>query len=183
MRHAQAARAPTPALAPAPPPTARTSTPGSPSTTVPASAPLAVAAASIGLNARVTAYTQADVAAHGGAVEPPTLFAVSWWTGGGTPGTNSPNTVYLYGHTWKEPAVFNRIKELRVGARIVLTTSAGRLTYLVDRTFTVDKAALTADPEVSDAVPGRLLLIGCYRRTGHEETTSQNIVVSARLEQ
>lgn len=157
------------------------STGSSTATTSGSASPLLLQIPAIALKATITAYTPAQVAAAGGAVKPPTLFAVSWWTGGGDPGTTTRNTVYLYGHTWKEPAVFNRIKELRPGARVVVTTTAGRLVYVVDGSFTVSKPDLVTSQRVTEAVPGRLLLIGCYRATGHEAHTTANIVVSAHL--
>jgi hypothetical protein len=33
------------------------------------------------------------------------------------------------------------------------------------------------------AVPGRLVLLGCYRETGHEDHTTRTIVVTAQLDQ
>jgi sortase (surface protein transpeptidase) len=143
--------------------------------------PLLLEVPAIALRAAITAYTPAEVAAGGGAVKPPTLFSVSWWTGGGNPGPATRNTVYLYGHTWKEPAVFNRIKELRVGDRVVVTTTGGRLVYVVDGSFTVSKPNLVTTARVTQATPGRLLLIGCYRATGHEAHTTANIVVTTHL--
>lgn len=147
----------------------------------PATTPLLLEVPAIALKAAITAYTPAEVAADDGAVKPPTLFSVSWWTGGGNPGPAAGNTVYLYGHTWREPAVFNRIKELRVGDRVVITTTGGRLVYVVDGSFTVSKPDLTTTAQVTQATPGRLLLIGCYRATGHEAHTTANIVVTTHL--
>jgi hypothetical protein len=149
---------------------------------VPASAPQLVEAPSIGLRAAVTAYSAAEVAANGGAVKPATLWTVAWWTGGGTPGTHTDNTVYLYGHTWREPAVFNRVEELEPGAVVRVTTRTGCLDYVVDGSFTVEKTKLDEHPTVTAAVPGRLVLIGCHRETGREEHTTRNIVVTAHLE-
>jgi sortase (surface protein transpeptidase) len=143
--------------------------------------PLLLEVPAIALKAAITAYTPDEVAADGGAVKPPTLFSVSWWTGGGNPGPAARNTVYLYGHTWKEPAVFNRIKELRVGDRVVVTTTGGRLVYVVDGSFTVSKPDLVTTARVTEATAGRLLLIGCYRATGHEAHTTANIVVTTHL--
>ena len=148
---------------------------------VPESRPLVVEAPAIGLAAHVSPYTAADVRRNGGVVKPPSLWDVSWWTGGGTPGTRSPNTVYLYGHTWKEPAVFNRLKDLEVGDEVYVTTAKGRLKYIVQGLFTVSKPGLPTNKEVTAVVPGRLLLLGCYRETGREEHTTRNIVVTAQL--
>lgn len=146
---------------------------------LPAAAPRILEVPEIGLRATIEPYTDDDVEAHGGAVKPPSLDTVAWWTGGGWPGSDSADTVYLYGHTWREPAVFNRLKELSAGSRVVLTTEAGRLVYVVDRCLTVDKDQLASHPEVTRREPGRLLLIGCYRRTGREWTTTHNLVVTA----
>jgi LPXTG-site transpeptidase (sortase) family protein len=148
---------------------------------VPPSAPRLLEAPAIRLRADVTPYTPADVAAHGGAIKPSTLWDVAWWTGGGTPGSHASNTVYLYGHTWKEPAVFNRVKELERGDALYVTTRTGRLRYIVDSSFTVLKTDLTKTPTVAAAIPGRLLLLACFRATGREEQTTRNVVVIAHL--
>ena len=140
-----------------------------------------VEAPAIGLRAAVTPWTDEQVAAHGGAVTPSTLWEVAWWTGGGIPGSHADNTVYLYGHTWTGPAVFNRVRELGRGDTVVMTTRAGRLEYVVGQTFTVAKDDLADHPLVREGHPGRLLLIGCYRETGREERTTRNVVVVAQL--
>lgn len=148
---------------------------------VPESSPVLLEAPAIGLRATVTPWSEQQVAAHGGAVTPSSLWEVAWWTGGGTPGSHATNTVYLYGHTWTAPAVFNRVKELSRGDVVVVTTRAGRLVYVVERSFTVAKAELDDHPLVREAHPGRLLLIGCFRETGREEHTTRNVVVVAQL--
>ncbi|MEP7205226.1 MAG: class F sortase [Candidatus Saccharibacteria bacterium] len=142
--------------------------------------PTRLSAWRIGLNASIEQYTDQMVKSEGG-VDPPKLDTVSWWTGGGTPGSNANNTVYLYGHTWKEPAVFNRIKELKPGDYIFVTTSNGRLRYKVETSYRVAKPELMTDSRVTAAKPGRLLLLTCWRATGKELTTTKNIVVQAQL--
>jgi hypothetical protein len=170
-------------VAPAPAPPGSFSRPTDESRVfVPASAPELVEVPSIGLRAAVTPYSPAEVAANGGAVRPATLWTVAWWTGCGTPGSHADNTVYLYGHTWKELAVFNRVTELKRGAVVRVTTRAGVLDYVVDGSFTVEKTKLDEHPTVTAASPGRLLLVGCHRETGREERTTRNIVVTAHLE-
>lgn len=148
---------------------------------VPSSEPRLLEAPAIRLRAAVTPYTPEQVAANDGAVKPSSLWDVAWWTGGGMPGSHAGNTVYLYGHTWKEPAVFNHIKELRRGDSVYVTTRTGRLHYRVDSSFTVAKTDLSKTPAVAAGIPGRLLLLGCYRATGHEEHTTRNVVVIAHL--
>jgi len=156
-------------------------TPTATSPGVPEAAPVSLAIPAIGLRAAVTEYPDAMVAAHGGAVNPESLTDVSWWSGGGTPGADSRHTVYLYGHTWREPAVFNDLKQLTPGAEVLLTTSTGVLRYVVDRCFTVPKPSFPFHVEVTRDAPGRLLLVGCYRETGLELATTQNVVVTAHL--
>jgi sortase (surface protein transpeptidase) len=173
--------APTTVLAPQSGRTAAPGLTGRTATDVAPSPPLELEIPAIGLRAQVSTYTDAQVAAAGGVVHPATLWEVAWWSGGGMPGSHADNTVYLYGHTWKEPAVFNRIIQLARGDAVFVTTSSGRLEYVVDSRTILPKTALASDPGVRAAVPGRLLLIGCYRRTGREQATTQNVVVRAHL--
>lgn len=147
-------------------------------------APIHLSVPRIGIDAAISEYTNEMVVKTKGAVEPPTLDTVSWWSGGGTPGTDATNTMYLYGHTWIHPAVFNRIKELVPGDEIFVTTSNGVLRYVVNDQnyqFQVPKPQLPTDPRVTESAAGRLLLIGCWRVTGLEKTTTSNVVVVAHL--
>ncbi|MFS8118792.1 MAG: class F sortase [Microcoleus sp.] len=178
---------------PQPSPTTTTTLPSraqpseSPATAIPApklvsvpAVPLRLSVPRIGLRAAIEKYTDEMVKRAGG-VDPPKLDAVSWWTGGGTPGTDSNNTTYLYGHTWIEPAVFNRIKELVPGDDIFVTTSNGRLRYVVEGSYQVTKPELPNDPRVTAIKPGRLLLLGCWRASGKELVTTKNVVVQAQI--
>lgn len=193
----------------APTPTAPTSLPSpvstpqpvaSPTTSVSKSTPVARRAISMAQPSRLTAprirldapideYSQATLEQRKRqtgrtGVDPPTLDRVSWWSGNnaGIPGTDATNTVYFYGHTWREPAVFNRIKEFQPGDDVYVTTGNGRLHYLVvDEPFTVLKPAFSSDPRVTLAKAGRLIIVGCYRETGKEFTTTQNVVVALQL--
>lgn len=186
------AAAPGAGLAPRVPTVASSATPSDPGAVavpdpapapaaVPASRPLRLEVPALGLVATVRASTAAEVAAAGGAVHPATLWEVVWWSGGGAPGTDSDNTVYLYGHTWREPAVFNGLRRLHDGDEVRLVTANGVLRYLVDEVFTVAKPEFAGSPKVTAAVPGRLLLVGCFRQTGEEATTTRNLVVTAQL--
>lgn len=146
--------------------------------------PIHLSVPRIGIDAAISGYTNEMVIKTKGTVEPPTLDSVSWWSGGGTPGTDATDTVYLYGHTWINPAVFNRIKELIPGDEIFVTTGNGVLRYVVDDQsylFQVPKPQFPTDPRVTESVAGRLLLIGCWRVTGKEKTTTSNVVVVAHL--
>ncbi|MDP9394537.1 MAG: class F sortase [Actinomycetota bacterium] len=143
--------------------------------------PYSLGADSIGLNASVEPYTDEMVRHSDGGVNPRDPYTVAWWSGGSPPSARATSTAYLYGHTWYRPAVFNRIKELQRGDRVWLTTSEGVLWYEVERTYVVPKSELPDDPRVTKAVAGRLLLIGCYRESGWERRTTENVVVQAQL--
>ncbi len=130
---------------------------------------------------QVEIYTKEMVQANGG-VNPTSPDIISWWQDGGMPGEDADNTVYLYGHTWNGPAVFNRLKELEDGDVVHVKTGNGELRYVVNDMFTVAKPELTSDPRVTEGVPGRLVLIACWRETGNEPTTTHNLVVVAELE-
>lgn len=135
---------------------------------------------SVGIDAESEVYTNEMVAESGG-VNPTASDIVSWWSGGGMPGDDADNTVYIYGHTWTGPAVFNTLKQVENGAPIAITTSNGDVTYMVQDKFTVAKPDLSADPRVNEVMPGRLVLIACWRETGNEPTTTHNLVVVAQI--
>lgn len=153
----------------------------SPSTQfIEASPPHSIEIPEISVEAQTEVYTSEMVEENDG-VYPSDPFAVSWWNGGGSPGSEADNTVYLYGHTSSNPAVFNRLKELDLEDEVYVTTEFGRVRYVVDDMFTVAKPDLGADSRVSTVVPGRLVLVGCWRKTGKELTTTRNIVVTAQF--
>ncbi len=165
-----------PARASATPPARASATPPAPSVV-----PRRVIAPVIGLDAIVEPYTEEMVRDQNGSVRPARVDRVAWWSGGGTPSVRADNTVYLYGHTWNRPAVFNDIGHLQPGDEVVVRGDRGEVRYGVTGQYVVDKDDLAADPRVRAAVPGRLLLIGCYRQTGLERYTTHNIVVQAQL--
>ena len=142
--------------------------------------PHRLVAPTIGLDAEVETYTDEMVREEGG-VNPDSLWRVAWWNGGGSPHALADNTVYLYGHTWNKPAVFNKIGQLQPGQPVEVRTDQGRVRYRVTGAFVVDKDDLATDPKVTAAAPGRLLLVGCYRQRGDERRTSENIVVVAQV--
>lgn len=163
-----------------------TSTPSAAPTPTPLVIPLAVpthlAVPALGIDADVEEYTDAQVAAAGGWVNPAHRDVVAWWSGGGTPGKPADNTVYLYGHVSSKPAVFNALADVTVGDTIDVTTSAGTLTYRVtDILPPVLKNDLPDLPDVAAAVPGRLVLIGCHRDENQgTKPTTRNLVVIAQ---
>lgn len=154
-------------------------------TVVAASAPLRLRVPDLGIDGAVSGYTQAMIDARGG-FDPATLGTIAWDTTipGGLAGTDAVNTVYLYGHSWVEPAVFNGLKDLPAGAVAAVDTARGTLCYVAQKTLKLDKTAYKTNDELTDAVPDRLVLVSCYRPVGYDPTsaTVQNIVVVLRLD-
>lgn len=173
---APTAHAPIPPSSPAPSFTPRP--------TVALSAPQRIEVATIGLDAPVEEYTDAMVEAANGWVDPPRRDTVAWWSGGGTPGDPADNTVYLYGHVSQREAVFNHIAELRSGDTIALTTATGTLRYeVVELLPPMLKEHLPTTPEITQATPGRLVLVGCHRDPdqGSRPTTRNTVVIAQQV--
>ncbi|WP_243076142.1 class F sortase [Microbacterium sp. SS28] len=164
-----AASAPSPTVSATPSPTV---TPfETPATDVPQDVPMAAPTRLVfpaaGIDGAVEEYTEADAAAEGG-VNPASLDTISWYSGvpNPMPGSDALNTVYIFGHSWVEPAVFNGLKGVQPGERATLTTAEGDLVYEVDEVITMAKPDFTQDPRVVAVVPGRLALVTCFRPAG-----------------
>lgn len=151
---------------------------------IPLAAPTHLAIPELDIDAAVEEYTNDQVDSAGGWVDPPRRDVVAWWSGGGTPGDPADNTVYLYGHVSRLSAVFNPLAVAASGQLILLTTAAGTLTYRVTEVLPpIPKSELPDVPEVSAAVPGRLLLIGCHRDPdqGRRPTTMNTVVIAEQV--
>ena len=162
-------------------PAAPATAPGQVQEVVAPSTPVAIEIPTAGIDAGVEEYTDAQVRAAGGWVDPVHRDVVAWWSGGGTPANPADNTVYLYGHVSARPAVFNELAGVAVGDEVVLTTATGVLTYQVTSVLPpVPKWELPDVPEVAAVVPGRLVLIGCHREPdqGTRPTTANTVVIA-----
>jgi len=137
------------------------------------SATLSIPAA--GVNQSITPYTQADIDANGG-VEPPDMAAISWDTTipGSKLSVTTTNTIYLYGHWWIEPAVFNDVWKLQPGAAASITSTAADgsvevLDFVMNEpTFTVMKPDFDSDARVTPVDRCRLVVVSCYRPDGYD---------------
>ena len=160
-----------------------TAAPASPDP-VPAAAPTHLTFAAASIDGPVEEYTAADAAAEGG-INPATLDTISWYSGvpDPMPGTMAKNTVYLFGHAWIQPAVFNGLKDVQPGDQATVTTASGDLHYQVDEVITMAKSDFTQDSRVAAVVPGRLALVTCYRPEGWdpEAHAPDNTVVFLHL--
>ncbi|SEB92905.1 LPXTG-site transpeptidase (sortase) family protein [Paramicrobacterium humi] len=172
-----------------------------------ASAPTRLTIPSIGVDAPVSLYTvaQAEAGSDGvtgrsciddgviTCIDPPDGTSVSWQKAavggiafGAEPGTETDGTVYLFGHSSSVPGtVFNSLYKLKSGDSALVTTSAGVLTYDVERIVKPEKGDYTSTPEAIDQVPGRLLLISCYHGPGAKTVnggySTQNVVAVLQL--
>ncbi|MEO6309189.1 MAG: class F sortase [Leifsonia sp.] len=177
-------RTPLPA-APSASPTAATRGPAS-NLVVAASAPLRLRIPAIGVDGAVSEYSQQMIDDRGG-FDPPELSTISWDTTitGGTAGTDAINTVYLYGHSWVDEAVFNGIRVMKAGDVAGIDTANGTLCYVTQKTLTLNKGEYKNNDELTDAIPNRLVLVSCYRPVGYDpnSATVKNIVAVLQLDQ
>lgn len=154
-------------------------------TVVAASPPLRLRVPAVGIDGAVSEYTQKMIEARGG-FDPETLQTIAWDTtiSGGLAGTDAVNTIYLYGHSWVDPAVFNGLKDLPPGAVAAVDTANGTLCYVAQKTLTLNKAAYKSNDELTEIIANRLVLVSCYRPVGYDPTsaTVQNIVVILQLD-
>jgi len=151
---------------------------------VPVAPPTHLTFPAAGIDGDVDEYTAADAEADGG-INPPRLDSISWYSGveGALPGSDATNTVYLFGHTWTEPAVFNGLRDVAAGDEATVSTERGVMTYRVEEIITMSKSDFSEDPRVAAVVPGRLALVSCYRPGGldAEAHAPDNIVVFLHL--
>lgn len=90
---------------------------------------------------------------------------------GANPGTDTDNTVYVTGHTWRGgDAAMNVIdRHLRVGDELLVTTARSerlgvRLRYVVRRTSVYQESSLPGVSKLWEVAPGRLVIITCNLR-------------------
>ena len=157
-----------------------------PDVVISASAPLRLRVPSLGIDGAVSEYTQTMIDELGG-FDPPELSTISWDTTipGGLAGTDATNTLYLYGHSSVNEAVFNDLQDVASGAVASVDTANGRLCYVEQKSLQLAKAEYKYNDELTDAIPNRLVLVSCYRPVGYDPNaaTVQNIVLVLQLDQ
>jgi len=156
--------------------------------------PLSFTVSSIGINDHpIYEYTN-EMVAEEGKVNPDSWNSVAWWSGGGRPGTTLNNTsdidekidftTYLYGHSTnndKKKVIFDDLDLLNQNDEIIINTELGLLIYSVDEVFILAKSDLMTDNRATWDVPGRLVLISCWRSWSGSAPTTENVVVIASL--
>jgi LPXTG-site transpeptidase (sortase) family protein len=120
-------------------------------------------------------------------VDPPHQTAAQWITAAWVrqsafPSAHSHGTSYIYGHACDHhQCSFTRLKDARVGDRVVVAAAEARLTYRIERTGLSPKSADALPSWASDStVPNRLVLVTCAYEQG--DSSTENIVVVARLQ-
>lgn len=145
--------------------------------------PVRVQVPAVGLDAAVVPITPA-----GGELDPPRLDRAYWIESYGSPGPDATNTVYLAGHSVdRGAAVFDPLFDqerqaalVKSGDEVTITTDAGAVTYVVDETQRYPKSELAGQAEVWRIVPGRLVLITCFQRSGGGRSTDNLVVYATR---
>jgi hypothetical protein len=135
---------------------------------------------SIGLRARVEPL---DAGPEG--LRPPRIDRLYWWRARGVPGPGATDTIFVTGHSVRDPAVagvLERLQDVSAGDRVTLQVGDSRSTYTVSRTWTVPKAQIVQDGDLFAVVPGRLVIVGCLLRPDGRPQTD-NVVVLAALQQ
>ncbi|MEU2351224.1 class F sortase [Modestobacter sp. NPDC049651] len=122
----------------------------------------------------------------GGALVPPTDFArAGWFAAGPVPGDVGPAVLAGHVDSYRGPAVFFRLDELRPGDRVTVERSDGRTVqfavtrvarYAKDRFATDEVYGPTADPQLRLVTCG-----GAFDRS--RRSYLDNVVVYARLAQ
>lgn len=101
---------------------------------------------------------------------------------GADPGTDSSNTVYLTGHTWRGgTAAMNVIdQEMAVGDELLVTTVKSRrlgvrLRYVVTGSERYPEALLPSVDKVWEVAPGRMVIMTCNLRADGEHQTHTHV--------
>ncbi len=119
-----------------------------------------------------------------GTLEPPHEWGVAaWYANGVRPGDPGPAVIEGHVDSRNGPAVFYRLRDLRVGAPVLVRTHAGStLRFIVD---TVQRYPKTAFPTAAVYGPTPLPELRLVTCTGHFDWSARsyldNLVVSARL--
>jgi LPXTG-site transpeptidase (sortase) family protein len=106
----------------------------------------------------------------------------AWVEQSACPSAHSRGTTYIYGHACHHhECSFTRLKDARVGDRVVAATSGATLTYQIKRIGLSPKSATALPSWAADStVPNRLVLVTCAYEQG--DTSTDNIVVVAQLQ-
>lgn len=101
---------------------------------------------------------------------------------GADPGTDSLNTVYLAGHTWRDGAAAMNVidQELEVDDELFVTTVESRrrgvkLRYVVTDSIQYRKSLLPSMDKVWEVAPGRMVILTCDLRDDGGRSTHNRV--------
>jgi hypothetical protein len=116
-----------------------------------------------------------------GAFRAASTAEVARWGSRGEPGNPAHDTVFVIGKSLtRGVSAFDTLPAIKVGARIVIRTDSGDLTYTVRSVTRRSAAGLARTPTFTAKVPGRLVAVGLgYDRSG--STTGRAVVVVAEI--
>ncbi|MEJ8278296.1 class F sortase [Pseudonocardia spirodelae] len=119
-----------------------------------------------------------------GVLPAPADFArTGWWTGGPKPGEAGPAVIVGHVDSWRGPAVFFRLRDVPVGATVVVPRSDGRsTTFTVDAVRTYPKDRFPSDEVYGATANAQLRLITCGGAFDHAARSyDDNVVVFASV--
>lgn len=146
--------------------------------------PLRIQAPELGLDVPIVA---ANLAADR-KFNPPSNVLAYWIRDYGSAGPNAKNTLYLAAHSWNNGyAAFNPLMNQKTGTatvksgqKIVVQTATGQYRYSVTSVADYVKSSIADEPQLWQAVPGRLVLVTCFQL--NDAGVNRNLVVYAQLE-
>lgn len=140
-----------------------------------AGSPVRIRVPRLGVNSAVV-----PISGNSGVLEPPgDATRLGWWQEGAVPGADEGTTV-VTGHTLHlGGGALDKLKSLRPGDRISVSTTSGTVRYEVRASWALSKPELAqrAEDLFDQSRDGRLVLVTCYDWTGSEYLS--NAVVSA----
>lgn len=144
------------------------------------SAPVRLEIADIGVD---TALDSVGMAGDGTVEQPPGFARAAWYRPGPTPGQQGSAVILGHVDSYRGPAVFLRLGQLRAGEDIHVTRADGSLAhFLVDRVRTVPKDHFPAQEVYGDHGDTELQLVTCG---GQFDTTARsylsNVIVNSVL--
>jgi hypothetical protein len=115
------------------------------------------------------------------ALEATSASEVARWESRGSPGSPGTDTVYVIGRVYAgRDSAFANLPRLEVGAKVLIRTDRGTMTYTVSASTLKAEAGLRRDPLFSTHRPGRLVLVGIRYDAGGDRL-GKALIVTAQL--
>ncbi|WP_242623276.1 class F sortase [Pseudonocardia sediminis] len=147
----------------------------------PVAAPAVVAVPAIGLNAGAPEKLGLDAA--GALTAPVDYNRIGWYAQGPKPGEAGPAVIVGHVDSFRGPAVFFRLHEMKAGQEIVVTRTDGWKTrFVVDKVARYPKDAFPSDEVYGPTANAQLRLITCGGAFDRDvRSYEDNVVVFASV--